>query len=273
MNKKPIILQNIDFNKIQFSKIKKNNKKKVIYLNYDNDNFVIQTPSLNCIKKPFKLSECLWDLELPLEGEKEKKINEFIIFLKKLDQFIIKLAKENSKEWFYDVDNATYLNSIRESALDKYKNGFIKLKIVNSDNFKTLIKKDNKYKISVKDINEDYKLKSILQIYAVWIKPNNQFGIYFRPLVISISKRSIKPLNYDFIKESEEDNLLSSSENSNSIFLKKKEINENLIMDTTTFDANSSESSETSSDKSEININDLNKTRDEINNSDKILNL
>lgn len=233
-NKKPLLFENIDFDKIQFSNIKTNNKKKVIYLKYNNDNFVIQTPTLNCIKGPNKLSDNLWNLEIPLEGEKEKKISEFILFLKKLDQFIIKLAKKNSKEWFNKLDNATYLNSIRDSSVDSYDKGFIKLKIIKSDNFKTLIKKNNKFKIDVEDIVKDKMLKSILQIYAIWIKPNNQFGIYFRPLVISIKDKI--NINYD--------SKLSISEEN--IFIKKNEIDSklsNMIMETSTYDQDTTESS------------------------------
>ena len=207
--KEPYLFDNIDFNNICFTKIVQKKTKKIIYLKYKNgkiiDNLVTQTPTLWSIKAPTKLGDNLYDLEIPLIGKRKKNTEKFTNFLKKLDLFIIESAKNNASSWFSSNDQAVYLNSIRESNEDNIKSGFIKLKIIRSIDFKTILKKDNKYKIKISDIKPNSWVKSIIQIFAIWVKPNNQFGIYFKPIIISFKEPKKNLLSYDFIKETEEE--------------------------------------------------------------------
>ena len=216
--KEPILFENINFDNIYFDKVKETNNKKIIYLKYKNkgkmENFVTQTPTLWVIKKPTKISDNLYDLEIPLVGKRESNVNNFIDFLNNLDKFVINSAKENASKWFNDSNEATYLNSIRESNNSTISKGFIKLKIIKSLDFKTILKKDNKHKISIDDIKENTWVKSIIQIFAIWVKPNNQFGIYFRPIIISFKEPNINKINYNFIKETEEEDLVEEIANS-----------------------------------------------------------
>lgn len=216
--KEPILFENIKFNNIYFDKVKETNNKKIVYLKYKNkgkmENFVTQTPTLWVIKKPSKISDNLYDLEIPLVGKRESNVSNFINFLNNLDKFVINSAKENANKWFNDSNEATYLNSIRESNNSNISKGFIKLKIIKSLDFKTILKKDNKYKISIDDIKENTWVKSIIQIFAIWIKPNNQFGIYFRPIIISFKEPNINKINYNFIKETEEEDIVEEIANS-----------------------------------------------------------
>tara|TARA_B110000908_G_C10267311_1_gene465614 strand:+ start:2395 stop:3219 length:825 start_codon:yes stop_codon:yes gene_type:complete len=259
--REPYILDEIDFNNICFTKVKQTNKKKIVYLKYKNhgklDNLVIQTPTLWSIKKPLKIGDNIYDLEIPLIGKRKSNVDTFINFLSKLDAFIIKSAKTNASSWFNSSDQAIYINSIRESNEYSIKTGFIKLKIIKSYDFKTVLKKNNKVKLKLKDIKENNWIKSIIQIFAIWIKPNNQFGIYFKPIIISFKDPIIENINYNFIKETEdEDNIVIDSpinnNKTNNIFIKKEDLinnqNDNvtsiLKIDVSSFNNNSSTSSD-----------------------------
>lgn len=234
--KEPFLFEDIILNNICFTKIKETKKKKIIYLKYKNksklDNLVIQTPTLWSIKKPIKIGDNIYDLEIPLIGKRESRVNSFIDFLTNLDKFIINSAQNNASSWFNSSNEAVYLNSIRESNEYSVKNGFIKLKIIKSIDFKTILKKDNKFKLKIKDISSNNWVKSIIQIFAIWIKPNNQFGIYFKPIIISFKEPIKQEINYNFIKETEEeeeeviiDTTASiNNENKNDIFIKHDEI-------------------------------------------------
>tara|TARA_B110000977_G_scaffold200542_1_gene291481 strand:+ start:1354 stop:2172 length:819 start_codon:yes stop_codon:yes gene_type:complete len=253
--REPFLFENIDLKKIVFFKTKETNGKKIIYLKYRNegrlDDLVTQTPTLWSIKKPCRIGENLHDLEIPLVGKREENVSKFIKFLKKLDKFIIESAKNNADSWFKNSKNVTYLNTIRESNNLNIKKGFIKLKIIKSLDFKTVLKRENKFKLKVQDIEENSWMKSIIQIFAIWIKPNNQFGIYFRPIIISF-KKPINNLLYNFVKETEEDDDLlpespASDQEISNIFIKPCQVvqqtSENatsiLKIDVSTFDDDS----------------------------------
>lgn len=271
--KEPFLFENIDLNNIIFYKTKETNGKRVIYLKYKNngkiDDLVTQTPTLWSIKKPKKIGENLHDLEIPLIGKREERVNKFIKFLKNLDKFIIQSAKNNADSWFNDSHNVTYLNTIRDSNNVNIKKGFIKLKIIKSLDFKTVLKRENKYKLKVSEVSENYWMKSIIQIFAIWIKPNNQFGIYFRPIIISFKKPVNKNLLYSFVKETEdEDDILPESPTSeqeqfqkSNIFIKPEQVvnqtsdNQTSILkiDVSTFDEDSLSSTSSNNDN-EVNL-------------------
>ena len=262
----PFLFEDIIFDKICFTKIKETKKRKIIYLKYKNnsklDNLVIQTPTLWSMKNPVEIGKNIYDLEVPLIGKRESRVNSFINFLNKLDKFIINSAQNNASSWFNNSSEAVYVNSIRESNEHSVKNGFIKLKIIKSIDFKTVLKKDNKFKLKINDIKVNNWVKSIIQIFAIWIKPNNQFGIYFKPLIISFKEPINHELNYNFKNETEEDEdeliidtaASINTENKNDIFIKHNEIlndkSDNLTsilkVDINSFDNNSE--SDTSED-------------------------
>ena len=98
-----------------------------------------------------------------------------------------RLAKKNSS-WF-DKKNNSYHKIIREHS--DYKNGILKLK-VKSDNLDKLLKvtKNNQMTISsIEDIEKNDRLKMVLDIYGLWIKPakNNSYyyGLYVKPVLIN----------------------------------------------------------------------------------------
>ena len=261
--KSPLNYKDVQFKNIVFTHVSKNTNKNIIYIKYQKNksklqNFVIQTPSLWSVNQPRKISDDFYDLEIPLISKTENKTNDFIKFLGNLDKYILDQARTYSSSWFYQESNsATFINTIREN--EKYKNGMLKVKILNTLDFKTIIKKNNKEKIKINDIPVKSWFKSILQIYAIWVKPNNEFGLYFRPIIISF-KIPENLFVYEFI-ESEDDEIpdteIEKNDNSN-IFVKRDEIkkleNQDLQV-TSILKISESSISSTSSDKQrQINV-------------------
>ena len=60
----------------------------------------------------------------------------------------------------------------------------IRIKIVKSSDFETLLQINNKERISEEDIPNDSWVKMILEVYAIWINKNG-FGIFLRPILVS----------------------------------------------------------------------------------------
>ena len=129
--KRPFKIDEIDLNNLKFTEIKKNSKKTIIYLKYDNNNelcnLVFQSPSLFNVNKPIFRNDN-YELDVPLHGKYEEKTLEFIDF-KEIDSKIIKEAKRHP-EWFNNFikdDKIKYQKIIRESLNKEFKNGVIKL--------------------------------------------------------------------------------------------------------------------------------------------------
>ena len=193
-----------------------NNRKTIkIYDNRKGKPLYIQTPELvnifGVVKKK-NYSEIL----LPLGG-----IHAIIFrnFLSQLDNKILKDANLNKNSWF--SMNKSESNSPRENTnkkiintksvkfiplikeinedvtttmpesehIDKCHDGMIKIKIIPN----TIIKKDSN-DISVDELQQNNKLRIILQIYAIWVTMvpldedhtsfTSTFGIYLKPEII-----------------------------------------------------------------------------------------
>ncbi len=65
----------------------------------------------------------------------------------------------------------------------------------------------------------------ILECYAVWINTNNDFGLFFRPVLVSFTPREKEVYNYKFLEDSDDDN-----ENENVFEIPDTEINANIFM-------------------------------------------
>lgn len=221
--KKPFKIEDIDIENIKFTDIKSNSKKTIIYLKYDTEhklkNLVFQTPSLfNPNKVIFRNNN--FELDIPLHGKYDDKVNQFVAFLKKLDKKIIKEATRN-QHWFNNFikDNKIkYQKIIRDSIDSKFKNGTIKLKLIQSNKFKTKYQLDGK-NINLEDINENCWIKSILEVYAIWINDNG-FGLFIRPILLSLKKSEQIDYNYNLIDDSDEIDDIIHTVNENSIFVK-----------------------------------------------------
>jgi hypothetical protein len=234
-SKVPYRISDIDLNKIKYTKIKSNERKTIIYLKYlDKDklkNLAFQTPSLLHI---FELKEKnnLYSINIPLYSKTTDKLNELINFLENLDNKIIQDAKNNSN-WFNNFNtynNMKYQKTILDC--DKPYNKMIKLKIVNSKDFETLLQIENTNKISINQIPLNSWVKMILEIFAIWVD-NSGFGLYIRPVLMSFTPINKMEYNYQLLDDSDEDiDDIVNTVNDNSIFIKTEEnINKNPEQD------------------------------------------
>ena len=189
----PLKINNIDFNKICYPKIKENQNKKIILIKYISDknklkNFVFQTPTLTNLNKPVICSDYA-ELDISLES-KSGNINNFINFLNDLEYKIKEDAKIYASRWFNTTDEQVinFQKIIRD-------NNTIKIKLIKNNDFESIIQLNNDTKIDFDLIPENSWSKMILECYALWINSNNDFGIFFRPILISFS---LKRINISF---------------------------------------------------------------------------
>ena len=185
----PLKLSDINFDNIVYKDIKSNTKKTVVFLKYkDNNNLrnlAIQTPSLININNPVKNGNH-WDLDIPLNGKKTDKVNEFTNFLNKLDQKVMYDARINSSRWFnnFDTEEMNYQEITRTSEDKRFSNGMIRIKLIKNADFHTIVQLNNKTNISIDKIPKNSWVKMIIEIQAIWINKNG-FGIFLKPVLIS----------------------------------------------------------------------------------------
>ena len=206
----PYSVSSIDFNNIIFKPPKIIKNKKIIFLKYKNkknSNFVIQLSNL--------VNNYIIDSN---EIEFEIKNNKVIDFLNNLDNFIIKQTKTNLNEWFNHIDD---LSSIDYQRIINGDN-IIKLKILNNDSFKTKVTLNDEEIDDFNEIDENVSAKSIVEVYAIWIK-NNSFGLLLRTIKIGIYQTIY---NYKFLDDDNDDDSEKRSEN-NGLFIKNNNININ----------------------------------------------
>jgi hypothetical protein len=239
-SKIPYRFNEIDLNNIIYTDIKYNNKKTVVYIKYDDNNkfknLVFQTPSMISINSVQNKNN-IFELDVPLLGKEQNKIDPFIDFLNKLDKKIIKDAKNNNKwfERFANVKSMKYQKIIRESVDERNKNGVLRLKLLRTDDFETLVQNNNT-KINIEEINKDCWLKCILEIYAIWIN-NNGFGVFIRPILLSFTPCMKISYNYKMIDDSEDEggtvidtvNELCSNDNSSIFIRSESEITSSIL--------------------------------------------
>ena len=230
----PLKISKINMNNIIYTKTKysEDKKKKIIYIKYsdkknDIKNFVFQTPTLLNNKKP-ELVDGFYELEIPLVTKREKNQNDFLNFLNKIDEKILYDANINSKSWFDIIteDNIYRQRIVRDSIEDQ--ESFIKIKIINTQGFKTIIRLNNmKKNISVEEIPQFSWVKMILECYAITIS-NYGINLFVRPIIMSFNERIIENYNYKFIKDSDSESDNESDRttqvfNTSNIFINKDE--------------------------------------------------
>ena len=212
-NKVPYRINEIDVDNICYTDVKSNDTKTIVYLKYrDNsklENIVFQTPNLlnvyNILQK--KQTPNVFELDVPLKGKSESKINKFIRFLNEIDKKIIKDAHTNPK-WFSSFPQQKtmkYQKIIRDSDETEYCDGIIRFKILKTNDFNTIVQLNNKkINLLIDDvIPKNCWVKSILEIYAIWINENG-FGLFIRPIVMDFKSTDTVMYNYTIIDDSEE---------------------------------------------------------------------
>ena len=227
----PYKISNIDLNKIVYTKIKENKNKKIISIKYNDNNkyneFVFQTPALLNINKAEIFNEYS-EIELALIGKEDIKINSIIEFLNELELKIKTDASNNAYTWFNDTNNdINFQKIIRKS--EKYDTGTIKLKLLKTNDFETIIQSNNK-RINPTHIQEDSWCKMIIECYAIWINSNNDFGIFLRPILVSFTPKESSIYKYKFADESDENDFdIPDTDINNDIFMKINKNNNNNI--------------------------------------------
>lgn len=207
----PYKIKNINFNNIRLGKLNGNGNKKSILLKYDDEKkgvsrFLIQTPELKFINN-LKNKKNWTEIDILLNGKSEKKVNEFISFLKNLDEFLINEGKKNSKIWFGDSTSIKYKSIIRNSIKtdELFKNGIVKLKILPGTK---ITRNHQTQNINLKDLQDNTSLKMILEIYALWISEMG-FGLYLKPILIDERKVNNEYDNIKFLEDSEDNDILN----------------------------------------------------------------
>jgi hypothetical protein len=226
----PYRINNIDFNQIVYPKIKVSNNKKIILLKYNENgklrNFVFQTPTLLNLFKS-ENHNGYHEIEVALIGKEEGKINKFIDFITQFENRIKKDAQYNAYSWFKLNNNNQTINFqkvIRES--ENYPKGTIKLKIFKNNDFETVLQLNNSKRININSIPENSWCKMILEAYAIWVNDSNDFGIFFRPILISFTPKEV--YNYKFIDSDDENEFdIPDTEVNDNIFLKIENTNYN----------------------------------------------
>ena len=60
----------------------------------------------------------------------------------------------------------------------------------------------------------------ILECYAIWINSNNDFGLFFRPVLLSFNLKEKDIYNYKFIESDEDEIDIPDTEINHNIFMK-----------------------------------------------------
>ena len=277
-SKVPFKISEINVDNICYTDVKTRNNKTIVYLKYMDSNklrsIVFQTPTLlninDIILSKTKSAVCqdsnisetnqssnnIFELDIPLNGKSDEKTRKFIDFLELIDKKIIKDARINNK-WFESFSHQKtmkYQKLIRQSDNSRYENGMIRIKIIKSNDFDTVVDHNNN-RIHPKDIPKNSWIKSILEIYAIWINENG-FGLFVRPILIDIKPIEKSSYNYKLIEDSDEgedvDDMVCTVQdnyNSSSIFIKSEnEITSSVLEmpnDEDTLEVNEMSSSET----------------------------
>jgi len=218
MNSKvPYKITEIKVENMCYTNLKSNNKKTIQYIKYNDDNrlknFIFQTPTLLNINTCIKKNNNIYELEIPLSGKSDIKINNFEKLVNEIDTKIIKDARINSK-WFSlfpDQKTMKYQKILRENNITRIiganqsanqsatKKNILRLKILKTNDFETTINLNNK-KIKIDEIPKNSWIKVILEIYAIWINENG-FGLFIRPILIDIKTIQQNIYNYKIIDD------------------------------------------------------------------------
>lgn len=239
----------LDFDKIHYTNVDSDNRYniKIINMLYIHNNKKI--PLLIEIDDLYMMDDIIstgenHEIILPLIGRSSNVTTKVKTFFETLDNKVINDAKQYKVIWNLN-DNIKYKKIVKDVELDDnkqqndifvknsddqnytnfmYNNGLIKFKLVQSDNFNTIIFDKNKNIINKKDyvnsITGGNYIKSIVEIVAIWAK-EDIFGLYIRPHQFKITSGS-PPIftlkEYSFNDDNDNDN--------------NEQTNNNLISDT-----------------------------------------
>jgi len=203
VNLKPYLPKDFDLNSIVYSDVQLDtpNKKSIfIYDKVPGKKIYIQSPELQNIIELNKKSK-YYELNLPFYGKKSSHVSSFINFIKELDNKIISDAKVNKNSWFdqsnKNIKYRSLVKNIHQDYIDTvefkegmFENGIIKLKITDGVQITA-----NGNKIQPEEIKLDYGIRTIFQLYAIWIS-NDLFGIYLKPVRIDQKYKIVEQIDF-----------------------------------------------------------------------------
>lgn len=247
----PYKISDINVEKIFYKNIKESNNKKIIFIKYKEEllkNMVFQLPTLNNI---FNLDNN--EIDITIDSEYEEKTNKIIDFFNLIDSKIVNDAKKNSNLWFDHIEDKSKINYHHILRNKNDDNFSLKLKIIDSKDFKTdlILNNDEEDKIQLEKLPHGGNIKLVLECYAIWIHGNN-FGLILRPIIISFIMDIENDYNYKILDDSESED---SDENNEDLFMKASEINNNKI--NLNLNLNESITNTPTSDVDENNLNKL----------------
>ena len=275
----PYKFSEINLNKLIYSRPKQSGSKKVVLIKYnDNDkarNLVFQTPTIYNLTEP-EIKKGYGEIEVALHGKERNRTDDFNLFLLKLENQVKQDAKVNASSWFdlnEENESINFQKLIRE--MDGLDSGILKLKLIRNNDFETeLINNINgkKIKLSLEQVPCDCWSKMLLEVYAIWINKNNDFGIFLRPVLIVFTPTEKKQYNYKMIEDSDSnkedefeipDTEINDNINSN-IFMSlnniKQKINNNTtsVLELDNLKLNSDDSSSSILESSSVTSSDKN---------------
>jgi len=271
MNARVLRIHEIDLKKINYLKVKDIDSKKQIFIEYEKKPLVFQCPSLLNTNLPIKITDDYYELEIPLITQENNKQNSLINFLKNIDSKIVQDANNNVKLWFNENKMSYFFKTIVKDS-ETYKEGTIKLKIIKTIKFESILFLENNKRINIKDIPKDSWVKILLEFHSIIINNENKtFYLFLRPHAFSFNEKKVK-LNYNFLEDSDSGDEIPDSD-INNLFLKQTKnnksikINEDQTSSQINYDikklknlelnTNSNFSSTSSSEKSEKSFNKL----------------
>jgi hypothetical protein len=216
INLKPYLPKDFNLENIIYSTVQNEpGNKKSIFL-YDKEpgkKIYIQSPELKNMVGLIKKNK-YYEINLPLYGKKKSHVNSFIKFIKDLDNKIISDAKIYKNDWFDESNkNIRYRSLIKnihhdyidtiEYKAGMFENGIIKLKITDHTNITS-----NSEKISASELKMDHDIRTIFQIYAIWVS-GDLFGLYLKPIKIDQKYKIIEQIDF-IISESDNDTVYNT---------------------------------------------------------------
>jgi len=230
VNLKPYLPKDFNLDSIVYSKVQHDSPNKKSVFLYDRNpgkKIYIQSPELKNMIGYNKKSK-YYELNLPLYGRKKSHVSSFINFIKDLDNKIITDAKINRNTWFDESNKNVRYRSLIKNIHDDYidtiefkagmfENGIIKLKITNGTTITA-----NSENISMEDLKINHDIRTIFQVYAIWIS-GDLFGLYLKPVKIDQKYKILEQVEWiqsdsekDTVYNTDIDNLSEGSESSES---------------------------------------------------------
>lgn len=194
--------KHVDLNKMVYSSVRGNDKKKFVMIGYKQDKkvlpFVIQTPNLYCGNDLEKTG----DVKTPYQLDVSVK-GDMYNFLNNLNKKVISDVHDNRENWFGGSKELKYKSLIR-------KDDVFRLKFSKNKNFETRVFGEEKEVINPMEClkADTCNFKVIIEITALWITDNNYFGLALRVYQLSVENIPnplIKSGEFAFIDDSDED--------------------------------------------------------------------